>query len=98
MNRYNYTLTAPKWDGKQVYNTLLMAPIPFSQDDIYIITNDSMYLDQLAYTYYNDPSLWWIIAQANNIGKGRLSVESGLQLRIPKNPTNVLNNLKTANG
>jgi hypothetical protein len=97
MNRYNYTSTNPRWDGKQVYNTLLMPPIPFAQDDIYIITNETMYLDQLAYTYYKDPSLWWIIANANSLGKGRLSVPSGLQLRIPRNATIVLNNLKTAN-
>lgn len=97
MNRYKYTSTEKRWDGKQVYKSLLLAPIPFAEDDIYIITNETMYLDVLAYTYYKDPSLWWIIAQANNIGKGRLSVESGLQLRIPKNPTNVLNNIKAVN-
>jgi hypothetical protein len=74
-----------------------MTPIPFAQDDIYIITNDTMYLDQLAYTYYQDPSLWWIIAQSNNLGKGRLSVPSGIQLRIPRNATSVLNNLKLSN-
>ena len=97
MNRYKYTSTEKRWDGKQVYKSLVLAPIPFAADDIYIITNETMYLDVLAYTYYKDPSLWWIIAQANNIGKGRLSVESGLQLRIPKNPTNVLNNIKAVN-
>jgi hypothetical protein len=97
MNRYKYTSTDTRWDGKQVYKSLLLAPIPFASDDIYIITNETMYLDALAYTYYKDPSLWWIIAQANNIGKGRLSVESGLQLRIPRNPSNVLNNIKAVN-
>jgi len=97
MNRYNYTKTDTRWDGKRIYSTLLMTPIPFAQDDIYIITNDTMYLDQLAYTYYQDPSLWWIIAQSNNLGKGRLSVPSGIQLRIPRNATSVLNNLKLSN-
>lgn len=97
MNRYNYTTTGNRWDGKSVYKSLILAPIPFFEDDIYIITNETMYLDQLAYTYYRDPSLWWIIAQANSVGKGRLSVEPGIQLRIPKNPTNVLNQLKAIN-
>lgn len=98
MNRYNYTQVSKRWDGKQVYKSLLLAPIPFSDTDIYIITNDTMYLDQLAYTYYKDPSLWTLIAQANNIGKGRLSVEGGIQLRIPRNPSAVLNQLKIING
>ena len=97
MNRYNYTSKDKRWDGKQVYRTLLLAPIPYASDDIYIITNETMYLDSLATTYYKDPSLWWIIAQSNNIGKGRLSVAGGIQLRIPRNPSNVLNYLKSVN-
>ena len=97
MNRYNYTSTNKKWNGKQVYNTLTMPRIPFAADDIYIISQDGMYLDQLAYNYYKDPSLWWVIALANNLGKGRLSVPVGLQLRIPANPTNTINSLKIAN-
>lgn len=97
MNRYNYTSKSTRWDGKQVYKTLLLAPIPYYNDDIYIITNETMYLDDLAYKYYKDPSLWWIIAQANNIGKGRLSIQSGIQLRIPRNPAVILNQLKNNN-
>jgi hypothetical protein len=96
-NRYNYTSTSNRWDGKQVYNTLTMPTIPFAADDIYIISQEGMYLDQLAYNYYKDPSLWWVIALANNLGKGRLSVPSGLQLRIPANPTNVISHLKNIN-
>ncbi len=97
MNRYNYTSTGKRWDGKQVYSTLILPTIPFSSDDIYIITNETMYLDELANTYYKDPSLWWIIAQSNSIGKGRLSVPIGIQLRIPQNPSAILNQLNTTN-
>ena len=97
MNRYSYTSQSTRWDGKQVYNTLLLNPIPFAEDDIYIITNETMYLDNIAYTYYKDPSLWWVIAQANNLGKARLSIPSGIQLRIPKNPSNILNGLTKTN-
>ena len=97
MNRYSYTTTSQRWDGKNVRNTLLMTRIPISSTDIYIITNETMYLDQIAHTYYKDPSLWWIIALANNIGKGRLSVPSGIQLRIPQNPSSVLSQLQTSN-
>jgi hypothetical protein len=95
--RYNYTSIKTRGDGKQVYKTLLLAPIPFLDDDIYIISNDSMYLDGLAYTYYKDPSLYWIIAQANGLGKGRMSVPPGLQLRIPKNPASILSQLNAVN-
>jgi hypothetical protein len=54
-------------------------------------------LDNLAFKYYKNPSLWWIIAQANNIGKGKLSVPAGLQLRIPINVTTILNNYTVLN-
>lgn len=97
MNRYTYTNNKKRWDGKQVYKTLLLGNIPYYNDDIYIITNETMYLDDLAYKYYKDPSLWWIIALANNIGKGRLSVQSGIQIRIPRNSTFVINQLKNNN-
>jgi hypothetical protein len=97
MNRYKYTSTDSRWDGKQVFKTLTMPNIPFAADDIYIISQEGMYLDQLAYTYYKDPSLWFIIALANNLGKGRLSVPAGLQLRIPSNASAVINQLKSSN-
>ncbi len=95
--RYNYAQIKTRGDGKQVYKTLLLSPIPFSEDDIYIITDETMYLDGLAYTYYKNPELWFVIAQANSLGKGRLSVPPGIQLRIPKNPSNVLSQLNILN-
>jgi hypothetical protein len=51
--------------------------------DIYIISNSTDRLDLLANTYYQDPTMWWIIAKVNNIGKGTLNVAPGIQLRIP---------------
>ncbi len=70
MNRYNYTDITSRWDGKQVYQSLIMPPIPLQNDDIYIITNDTMYLDDLSFKYYGDPTLYFIIALANNISVG----------------------------
>jgi hypothetical protein len=96
-NRYNYTQKTKRWDGKAVYKTLNMPNIPFSLNDIYIISQEGMFLDELAYKYYKDPTLWTLIAQANSLGKGRLSVPAGLQLRIPVNPSVYLNNLKSEN-
>jgi hypothetical protein len=50
-------------------------------------------LDTLARQYYNDPSLWWIIAQANNLNSVNLGLEPGIQLRIPADKIEVLNNI-----
>jgi nucleoid-associated protein YgaU len=41
-------------------------------------------LDSLALKFYKDSTLWWVIAQANNI-KGTMKPKVGQQLRIPKN-------------
>ena len=90
MKRYDSTQIAPRWDGKKVYKTTLYPIIEPQDSDAVIISNDADYLDSLAYKYYNDPTLWWVIALANNLGKGRMSVPPGLQLRIPANINAIL--------
>lgn len=70
-------------NGVRFYSTKLnISPSPDSTD-IYVRTQDGDRLDLLAYRFYNDVSLWYIIANANNVGKGTLYLESGIQLRIP---------------
>lgn len=97
MKRYYNIFKQFRWDGKQVFVTTNYPDIPISDSDIYIISNETDYLDTLAYKYYKDPSLWFLIALANNIGKGRLSVEPGLQLRIPMNITKWLSDFERVN-
>jgi prophage DNA circulation protein len=51
-------------------------------------------LDTLAYQYYGDQSLWWIIATANNIHDAPFAVPDGTILRVPKNYIEILNNFR----
>jgi len=97
MNRYDYTTKTKRWDGKPVYKTLTYPSIPISESDIYITVSENDYLDSLAFKYYKDTSLWWVIAVANNLGKGRLSLDITKQLRIPTNITSILLNFRLAN-
>lgn len=97
MNRYSVAKIDTRFDGKRVYKSVLYPSIAVDSSDFYIITNETMYLDTLAYKYYKDTSLWWIIALANNLGKGRLSVPSGLQLRIPGNVLKIINDYNLIN-
>ena len=90
MNRYQSTQILTRWDGKRVYSTTQYPLIEPQDSDVIVISNEGDYLDTLAYKYYSDPTLWWIIALANNLGKGRLSVPPGLQLRIPSNANTLL--------
>ena len=62
--------------------------------DLYIISREGDRLDNIATNFYKDPRYWWIIAQANNLGKGTLTIPSGLQLRIPFPINNLLINLR----
>jgi hypothetical protein len=72
--------------------------IPLSESDIYVITTSEDRLDYLAYTYYRDSELWWIISVANNnITKGLLFPIPGTQLRIPQDISNVLSQLERFN-
>jgi len=95
--RYQFTPVYKRWDGKNVYRTTYYPIIPHSIDDTYIIASEVDYLDSLAKKYYGDESFWWVIAQANNLGKGKLSIPLGKQLRIPGNVSQILNNLKNFN-
>ena len=90
MRRYDSTPVVQRWDGKRVYLTTQYPIIEPNDADAIIITNETDYLDTLAYTYYNDPTLWWVIALANNLGKGRMSVPPGIQIRIPSNINAIL--------
>ena len=93
MNRYENSdilttanTNAPYYKGKFYPN------IPLSESDVYVITTVGDRLDNLAFSYYRDSTLWWIIAAANNNAtKGALYPEPGTQLRIPTDVNNVLN-------
>ena len=96
--RYDTTVNIKKrWDGKRYFGTRLYPIIPVDPTDIYVVTNETDTLDNLAFKYYKNPSLWWVLAQANNIGKGKLSVPAGIQLRVPINLSTILNNYKSLN-
>jgi hypothetical protein len=95
--RYQYTPIEKRFDGSRVYQTTYYPVIPTDPSDIYIIASEQDYLDSLAKTYYGDEGYYWIIANANNIGKGKLSIPVGKQLRIPGNLPEIMRRLKAAN-
>jgi len=97
MKRYGSTQVLKRWDGKRVYTTTKYPSINQQESDVIVISSEADYLDNLAYTYYGDSTLWWIIALANNLGKGRMSVPPGLQLRIPTNIGNILSQFNNSN-
>ena len=97
-NRYTYTHTKSELDTQQRYMESTIYPrIKASDADIYIITEAGDRIDILAKKYYDDTSMWWVIAVANNLNDANFFVEPGLQLRIPMDTGKVLKELNKAN-
>ena len=81
-------------DGRRVYSSKLYPKIPLRDDDIYVASETGDRLDTLAYQYYQNSSLWWIIASANNIHDAPLGLKDGTILRIPQNYIEINNKFK----
>ena len=79
-------------NGKRYYRESFIPHIKEEEGDIYFITQPGDRLDLLAYEFYNDVSLWWVLATANPITTRRDSymVKAGQQFRIPANPTDII--------
>lgn len=97
MGRYD-NITIQKNNGRRYKLTTKLPSIQPSIDDIYIIGQYGDRLDNLAYKYYGRSSYWWIIALANNIGKGDLIVPVGEQIRIPQNTDKIIEEYNNLNG
>lgn len=92
MERYS-DATVLKTDNtnRPYYKGKFYPNVPLSENDYYIITTVGDRLDNIAYSYYGDATLWWVIAMANNnITKGALYPAPGTQLRVPTNINGVL--------
>ena len=97
MSRYDDTDTGKNKFGKRVYKTTMYPHIKKRDSDLYITSKYGDRLDVLSHKYYKNSDLWWIIAQANHIGKGTLLIESGIQLRIPTNLSAIIADLEEIN-
>lgn len=97
MNRYENINILKTESGKRYRKTVQYPVINKKINDIYIIGARHDRLDNLAYKYYGDSRLWWIIARANNIGKGDLTVPIGIQLRIPKDYISIVKEYNSLN-
>ncbi len=91
-SRYQNNKVQKLKDGRQVYRTKIYPNIPLKDSDIYIVSQEGDRLDTLAYQYFGDASLWWIIATANNIHDASFAVEDGTILRVPQNYLEIINN------
>jgi hypothetical protein len=85
--------------GTLYYRNNTYPEIPESPNDIWVITDFGDRLDLLANQFYNDVTLYWIIAAANpnKINFGSLFVNEGTQLRIPIDTSNIIDSYNQLN-
>ena len=97
-NRSNHAVLLRK-DGKRYFKNLKYPNIPLSIDDIYVLTTIEDRLDSLAYQFYNDVRLWWIISTANPniVRKDSYALKPNLEIRIPSNTNSILESFKALN-
>jgi|TARA_R110000803_G_scaffold88398_1_gene155386 hypothetical protein len=95
VSRYKNNETKKLNDGRTVYRSRIYPEIPLSDNDTYVASETGDRLDTLAYQYYNNSSLWWIIASANNIHNAPLGLKDGTILRIPRNYIEIVNKFKS---
>ena len=98
MNRYATTRQKLDKSGTRVYGTTYYPQIPIENADEFIFVKDGDRFDSLAFKYYNDVTLWWVIAKANGL-KGKPALPAGKIIRIPSDITTIIekfNNLNKA--
>jgi hypothetical protein len=93
MKRFNNNNVKVLKNGKRVYRSKIY---PINDNTIeyeYIVTEEGDRLDNIAFDYYGNSSLWWVIAVANNLHDSSLGMNGGVVLKLPKDYTLITNKL-----
>jgi nucleoid-associated protein YgaU len=72
-----------KYDGVEFWDAPNYPTIPVSSTDIRYTVSNVDRIDLLANKFYGDPSLWWVIALANDLELIPTDLYPGLEIVIP---------------
>ena len=97
MKRYSTTRRKIDKSGIRVLSTTYYPEISIGNSDRFIMSKDGDRLDGIAFRYYSDATLWWVIAQANGLGKGRTILNPNFKIRIPGNIETILSDYNKLN-
>tara|TARA_B100001564_G_C20426903_1_gene572730 strand:+ start:26 stop:319 length:294 start_codon:yes stop_codon:yes gene_type:complete len=81
--RYKGVKLKKDLDGNRVLSPSTVPNIPIKDTDVFLYPIFGDRLDTIAQRFYGDANLWWIIAKANEIGKGQIGLDLEKKLRIP---------------
>ena len=97
-SRYqNIPTTRLDLTGSTYYETNVYPEVQPTYSDYYVITTVNDRLDLIAQDFYQDSSLWWVIASANALPGDSIYPPIGIQLRIPTNLKTILNTYNSVN-
>ena len=95
--RYQTIKTEKKISGKVGYLPTVYPSLDLSNNDFYIIVREEDRMDLIAQDFFGDPTLWWLVASANDLPGDSMYPPLGFQLRIPGNLNNALSQFENAN-
>ena len=83
-SRYNWSVLYIDSKNGDFYGTRQPLRLANHKTDLFhqVTEADSRRIDLIAWRYYHDVSLWWVIAEVNSIGNP-LEIEPGTILRVP---------------
>lgn len=83
MKRYQNDLKVDATKRVRYNLSVLPTSIPTEDIPFYYVSVVGDRLDTVSNMFYKTPTLWWMIAQANNMVDGRVAIEPGTKLFIP---------------
>lgn len=81
-NPYSIGVVVRYKDGSSSLHRTRVTYVESKRDKIHV-ANDDEDLTQIAYKYYGDSKLWWLIADANNLIDPFVPLANGRNLIIP---------------
>ena len=97
MNRYAFSIIKKNKDGKRVLSSTMYPKIPFRNGDRFVYPIEGDRLETIAKRYYDDTTLWWIIAKANEIRDGSYALNPAKQIRVPRNISSIISDFERLN-
>tara|TARA_Y100000034_G_scaffold95060_1_gene115326 strand:+ start:354 stop:656 length:303 start_codon:yes stop_codon:yes gene_type:complete len=99
MNRIRNQQIKKSINQKRYYKYLKYPEIPISIEDVYIITKTGDRTDLMAFNYYGNSDLWWVLVKANpnKLKRDSFFIPVGIQIRIPSNIEGIIDKFENEN-
>lgn len=68
------------------YQPTVFREIPDAGGEIYMYMSEADSFEKIAHLLYNDPELWWVIADANPLLTYPDQIPAGTLVRVPSEP------------